>query len=359
MANRFTLKHAMQKSSWKDLKGLAQTYMPGKKIDPSYNKNEIINELADHIPETDKEGIIYEVFGKPKTRYLAHIGLIDESVEYNEKNIKDNCDDFNLAHDFKEDIADFEVNVKEEINLDSFKRNELLFTYNKITKRPEFDYDTFESKLISYSKRVRIEVSPLTSIVSIFTGDRDLFNEVLSSLTLVFGKLIRPLSPNKTGITEVTKGSFSFHTVKALDYIYHGLSQLGTIGSITHIELETPTKSEKAQSVTVRGGDDLLDDKSICEYLFVYGRDLIGVKLNIKINSNGLDHLVNVQVGIRDNRVKIGIKKEKYSIEMVKEFYRAVENNIVANISQPGLIDEKKLEVLLDKIRKNCNLQQL
>lgn len=349
MDENFTLIHALSKNSIPDLKKLAEMYDSEERINPNAGKPKIIEDLIPVIPTADREKIIDRTFNTPKTRYTAHLGVFkgsDLSVE----EIKENCETFNSTHDFSDTAIPYQSNYKEEIELISTDDEEYLFHYTFTMKKPEYDYDSMESRPVIYSRKIRVIIKPSHEQVSVFTGDRDLFNNVLTALTLVYGKAITPLDINKTGISNNVSGSFSFHTVKVIDFIYHGLEKIGTIGAINQIELETVSKSKKPQKVRVQG-DDLLDDKSICEYLFIYGRDLVGVKLEIKLPLGEGEHLVNIEIGLRDNRIKIGIKKDHYSLELIKDFYELVENNTQKYLQAYGLVDEKKTIKILDRIR--------
>jgi hypothetical protein len=352
MDENFTLIHALSKNSIPDLKKLAEKYNSEERINPNAGKPKIIEDLIPVIPTAEREKIIDRTFNTPKTRYTAHLGVFKES-NLSPEEIEENCSYFNSSHDFSETAVPYQSNYKEEIELISFDDSDLLFHYTFTVKKPEYDFDSMESRPVIYSRKIRVVIKPEQEQVSVFTGDRDLFNNVLTALTNVFGKAVAPLDINKTGISNSVSGSFSFHTVKVIDFIYHGLEKIGTIGAINQIELETVSKSKKPQKVRVQG-DDLLDDKSICEYLFIYGRDLVGVKLEIKLPIGEGEHLVNVEIGVRDNRIKIGIKKDHFSLESIKEFYELVENNTQKYMQAYGLINEQKTINILDKIRSRA-----
>jgi hypothetical protein len=352
MEDNFTLAHALSKNSIPELKKIAAKYNTEEAINPNAGKPKIIQDLIPVIPEADREKIIDSTFNTPKTRYLAHLGVFTGSV-LSEDEIIANCEDFNRNHDFNESAIPYQTDQKEHIELIDFNDEELLFHYTFTVKKPDYDYDAMESRRIIYSKKIRVQINLEFGHISVFTGDRDLFNNVLTALTSVFGRAITPLNLNKTGISNIVKGSFSFHTVKVIDFIYHGLEKLGYIGAINHIELETSSKSRNPQKVRVQG-NDLLDDKSICDYLFIHARDLVGVKLDLKFVLGDEEHLVNVEIGIRDNRTKIGIKKDHHSIESVKTFYELLESTTQKYIQQPGLINEEKTTKILEKIRQRA-----
>jgi len=351
MSEKLTLTHALSKNSMAELRQIAQKYSSGDKINPKKGKPDLIEDVYPLIPEKAKEEIIDETFNKPKTRFTAHVAMIDKEVP-SEVEINKGCDSFDKSSKFDEDIPEYQTSYEQSIKLVTYTNKELVFYYTLFTKKPEYDFEAMESKTLVFSNKVRVIVKPEKNIVTVFTGNKDLFNNILTALTLVFGFPILPLNANKTGISSVIKGSFSFHTVKVLDFIYHGLSQIGIIGSINQISLETPNKSKNPQKVNVSGGTDLLDDKSICEYLFIYARDLAGVKLDISVDLDGEKHNVSIEVGIRDNRVKIGVTKENHSISRVKKFYEIIEKNIFENVKKMGLIDEENTIKLLDIIKK-------
>lgn len=351
MNDNLTLLHALSKNSNKDLKRIAQKYNPTKKIDPNAGKPKLISDIVPMIPQKDYEGIIDSTFNTPKTRYTAHLGRFDLAL-LSENDINENCDSFNNSRGYKEEIPSYLPNHKEHLELIKYDDKELIFYFTATTKKPEFDEDAMESRPIVYSKKIRVQIKPEENQISVFTGDKDLVNDVLSALTNVFGHAITPLTLNKTGISELDKGSFSFQTVKVVDYIYHGLSKLGRIGVITQIDLESPS-NQKPQRVKVQG-EDLLDDKSICEYLLIHARDLVGVKLDLILIIGENEHKINIELGLRDNRIKLGIKRDKYSIEQITNFYHILEDNLQFYLRLTGLIDNKDTSIILDNIRKKA-----
>ncbi|MCL7871047.1 MULTISPECIES: hypothetical protein [Bacillus] len=353
MLDLFTLKHAMRKSNKHDLTELAAQYRPDRRIAPNETRIELIEDLASRIPERDREEIIYNKFGIPKTRYVGYIGIIEER-NFSEDQIRENIDDYNITRDYNNEIPEFEAQTKYQLELKRYEDEELSIYYRRIVKKPEYDFEEMRSKVITYPTHVRILIKRASGIVTVFTGDKDLANEALSALTIVFQKTIKPLDSNLSGITDADRGSFSVHTVKFLDYIYHGLSQVGRVGVINHIELETNKGDEIPQTVTVKGGNDLIDDRSVCEYLFIYGRELVGIKLNLFITLNDEEHKVSVQIGIRNGKTKVGIIKEKFTMQQIKYFYETIENNIFINIKEYGLIDLEGTKEILEKIRNRA-----
>lgn len=353
MANEFTLKHALSRKSFPDIKDLSKRYNPSEQINPRAGKPELIDGLIPNIPKEEQERIIDSVFNTPKSRYTAHLAVYETEVPNKEK-IEQECNTYNIQfnkYDIK--LEEYQTNQKEEIQLVSYDQEELWFYYTNTVRRPDFDHDSMESRPLVIAYKIRIVINLTKKLVTIFTGDKDLFNQALTAIASVLGKSFKPLNPNKTGITPTVSGSFSFHTVKILDFIYHGLSIVGTIGGINQIELDTPSKSKKPQKVKVQG-DDLLDDKSICDYLVLYGRDLVGLKLDFFFEIEEEKFKTTVDFSIRDNRVKIGIKKDNYSIEKVKEFFEILENNTRTFLEKPGLINEKGTSEILERIRKTA-----
>ncbi|WGD99349.1 hypothetical protein P5607_009810 [Bacillus velezensis] len=351
MGSRFTLYHALHKTNKNKLFEISEKYGVESKLNPNVGKTELVKELIPFIPESEQERIIDETFNTPKTKYTGHIGIIDKNMP-DETVIKKGCLLFNRKSDYNPEIPEYQTNQKQEIELVLLKDKEATFYYTLFTKSPEYDYDAMESKVVVTSKKVRVTVNVHKKIVTIFTGDKDLFNNALSALTIVMDFPLTPLEANLTGISEIVRGSFSFHTVKVLDYVFHGLSKLGTIGAIKEINLETSNSSRDVQKVKVQGGTNLLDDKSICEYLFLYSRDLIGLKLDLKLNTHYLDEVINLEIGIRSARVKIGVRKGKNTIEKLQFIYEILENNIYNYIKAQGLINEEKTIQLLEKIRQ-------
>ncbi|MEH7736493.1 hypothetical protein QPL77_12920 [Bacillus pumilus] len=353
MGSRFTLFHALHKTNKNKLYEISEKFGAESKLNPNAGKTELVKELIPFIPDSEGERIIDETFNTPKTKYTGHIGNINENMP-DEINLKKGCLLFNRKSDYNQEIPEYQTNQKEEIELVLLKDKEATFYYTLFIKAPQYDYDSMESKVVVTSKKIRIIVNVNKKIVTVFTGDKDLFNNALSALTIVMGFPLTPLEPNLTGISEVVRGSFSFHTVKVLDYVFHGLSMLGTIGAINEINLETSNRNKNVQKVKVQGGTNLIDDKSICEYLFIYSRDLIGLKLDLKLNTHNLDEVINLDIGIRSARVKIGIKKGKNSIEKLQFIYEILENNIYRYIKEHGLINEEKTIQLLEDIRKKA-----
>jgi len=344
-----TLSHALSKNSVKDLQEMYERYMNEEDIDPNAGKQELIDELLPIIPQNEHDRIIDNTFSTPKTRYTAHLGRYDIPVP-DETVINENCEKYNTDHDYDSSLREYQTNRKEKIELVESNTDELIFYYTEMTKRLDYDEDSLESKPIVYSKRIRIIFDLHEKHVSVFTGSKDLFNQALTALTVVFDGPIVPLDLNLTGISESVRGSFSFHTVKALDFIYHGLSKVGVIGAINQIDLETSSKSKKPQKVKVQG-DELLDDKSICEYLFLHSRDLVGFKLEFSFIHGEHTFKSNIEIGLRDNRIKVGVKKESYSLDRVKQFFSILEKTAQTNLTDFGLIDEEETVKILEKIR--------
>ncbi|MFS0767087.1 hypothetical protein [Peribacillus phoenicis] len=353
MEDNFTLAHALSKNSIPELKKLTEKYNNDEQIDPNAGKPRLIQNLIPVIPSADKEKIIDSTFNTPKTRYNAHLGVYNGSL-ISEDEINANCIEFNRTHEFSGSSIPYQTTQRENMELIDYDEKELLFHYTYTEKKPSYDFDSLESRPVIYSRKIRVIIKPSEGHISAFTGDRDLFNNVLTALTHIFGRAITPLNINKTGIANDVVGSFSFHTVKVIDFIYHGLDKLGALGEIKNIELETSSKSKNPQKVRVQG-NDLLEDKSICDYLFMKSRDLVGVKLALKFKLNEeIEHLVNIEIGIRDNRTKIGIKRDHHTLELVKFFYELLENITQKYIQEPGLINEENTVNILDQIRQRA-----
>jgi hypothetical protein len=347
-----TLSHALSKNSIKELQHLYDEYLNEEEIDPNVGKKELIDELLPVIPQSDHDRIIDNTFSKPKTRYTAHLGYYEINLpEVSE--IELNCDQYNDSHGYDLSLKHYQTNRKEIVKLVDVTNDQMIFYFTESTRKLEFDEDAMESKPIVYTKRIRIILSLIKKRVSVFTGNKDLFNQALIALTVILKGPIKPLEMNQTGIRETVRGSFSFHTVKALDFVYHGLSQVGMIGAINQIDLETPSKSKKPQKVKVQG-DELLDDKSICDYLFYHSRDLVGFKLDFTFKIREDSFKTNIVIGLRDNKVKIGVKKDNYSLDKVKEFFTILEDNAQTLLMDYGLIDENKTIKILEKIRSRA-----
>jgi len=308
--------------------------------------------LVPLIPIAEQDKIIDQTFNTPKTRYTALLGVFDGSMPTEAKLIK-SCEDYNAKSEYDSELPDYQPNFKENVKLINYSQNSILLYYTLTTRKAEYDYDAMESRPIIYAKKVRVVITPNKNKVSVFTGDRDLFNNAMTALTVIFGKVVKPLDLNKTGISNLTAGSFSFHTVKVLDFIYHGLSKIGNIGAIKEIDLETSKNSKNPQKVKVQG-DELLDDKSICEYLFIHARDLVGLKLELNFNIGQDTYKSNIEISIRDNRIKIGIKKEKLKIDQIQQLFEILEDNAHLILSQFGLIDGKNTEKILEQIKNRA-----
>jgi hypothetical protein len=349
---KLTISHALNKNSIPALKDMFKEFGSDQPINPNVGKQELIEDLVDMIPEQEKERIIDETFNTPKTRYTTHLGVFDAKLP-SELQLDENCRKYNEENDYDKELKEYQRNKKAKVELVQYTEQELTFYYTNSIKRPEFDTDAMESIPLITSRRIRVVIKPKQNRVSVFTGDRELFNEILTALTMVFETPIKPLISNKTGIPNNTVGSFSLDTVKTLDYIYHGLAKLGTIGLITQIDLETPAKSKSPQKVKVQG-EGLLEDKSICEYLFIHARDLVGVKVDLKFVDGEEENKVSVEIGIRDTRVKIGIKKDNYTIDEVKGFLELLEENVQRYLPVFGLINEPGTIAILDKIRNKA-----
>ncbi|MBK4212844.1 hypothetical protein EGI07_11595 [Bacillus pumilus] len=353
MNKGLTFFHALHKTKKDKLLEIHKMYGVDTNLNPNIGKTELINELIPFIPESEQERIIDETFNTPKTKYTGHIGVVERNMP-EASIIKEGCSKYNKDYDYDSRIPEYKTNQKHEIDLVILKGHEANFYYTEFTKSPEYDYEALESKIVVTSKKVRVTVNVQKKIVTVFTGDKDLFNNALTALTIVMGFPLIPLEANLTGISEVVRGSFSFHTVKVLDYVYHGLSQLGTIGAIKEIKLETNKRSKDDQTVQVKGGSNLLEDKSICEYLFIYSRDLIGLKLELRLNTNNLDEVITLDIGIRSARVKIGVRKGSLPIERLQFIYEILEKNIYTHLKTYGLINEQSTVQLLEKVRKKA-----
>ncbi|WP_405100839.1 hypothetical protein [Oceanobacillus sp. FSL H7-0719] len=354
MTDNLTVLHALVNNNKGFITDIARKYSSSEEeIDPKKGKPELIDDLLPLLPESEKIKIIDETFNTPKMRYNAHVGFIKKEVP-TEEDINEGCEKFNNTSDYNSEVPEYQTNYKQTISLIKYGESELMLYYTLFTKKPEYDFESMESKTIVFSNKVRVIIKPRQKIVTVFTGNKDIFNNVLSALTIAFNFPVLPLNANKTGISEVTRGSFSFHTIKFLDFIYYGLADIGEIGDINQISLETSSKSKDPQKVNVKGGNDLLDDKSICEYLFLYARDLVGVRLSLNIETENNRYKANIEISVRDNKVKIGVQKENHTIIRVQETYQMIENNVFKHLKKPGLIDEDKTIKLLDKIKQRA-----
>lgn len=352
MEDSLTFLHALSHTSVPELKKIIKKYSPETKINPNAGKPKLIKDIVPIIPKAEYEKIIDRTFNTPKTRFTAYLGRFEADL-ISEDDIKKNCDTFNKDHDYDPEIPEYLTNNKENLKLVSYSQEAVIFYYSATTKKLEYDEDAMESKPVIYTKKIRILIKPNEKKVAIFTGDKDLMNNALTALTIVFGKAITPLMLNTTGISNIVKGSFSFHSVKAIDFIYHGLAEIGVIGAISQIIMETSSGSKRPQKVTVQG-DDLLEDKSICEYLVLYSRDIIGVKMELKLIIGEEEHKINLDLGLRGSGVKIGIKKGNHPIDKINEFYNIIENNMHKNLKQMGLINEEGTIKILERIRQKA-----
>jgi hypothetical protein len=322
----------------------------GQAIDPKAGKPELIENLAPLIPADSRDEIIDKSFNTPKTRYIAHLGILKTDHTFNrpsENDLKRKCEEYSNSHKYNPDKADFETNKKQEIELAQFGDEILAFYYTESTRHLVYDADFRESKPVVGVKKLRILVDMGQKSIDVFTGDRELANNAFSALTNIFGKVAKALSITTAGIQTA---SLSFHTMKVLDYIYHGLQQIGKIVSITSVDIDSPAKSKKPQKINVKG-EDLLEDVNICRYLALEARDLVGLKIDFNINQKGTTSRVQIDLGIFSSRIKLGIRKDVYSIDTIKEFYELLKRNLEENLTVRGLINEKGTEKIITRIR--------
>lgn len=346
MTDTLTMQHALSKKSVPELRELGEVNNVSD-LDPKKGKDEMIKQLLPHISTDQYQNIIDEAFNQPSSRYHAHLGVFNVK-KIKRKTIENKIEEFNATHGYDTKLEDFKKNTKENMTLIDFTDESMLLHYTFTTRKVEYDPDTMESKLVTYAKKIRVKIKPKEKKVSVFSGDRDLFNSCLTALTLIFNDPIVPLEANKTGISEYTRGGFSFHTVKVIDFIYFGLSKLGKVGEVYEINLDQ-TKNKDRQKVKVQGYN-LLKDQSICYYLYIYRRDLVGVKMKLNFNLDNVQNEVYVEIGIRDGRVKISIRKDNYSMEQLNHFFNLLENNTHNYLKRTGLINEDETKNLLGKI---------
>lgn len=352
MFDELTLKHALSVKSVPQLKLLKEQFDNDRAINLNEGKPQIIEQLTPIIPETYYEEIVEAAFYKPNVRYNAFLAKYEGNMPSTE-DLKRHCENFNNDSDWPNEEDLIRGSEKQTINLneDLERENSVLFHYTVYKKRLEFDVDVAQSMPVTRRKIVRIQVNTQSQIISVFTGDTDLFNQILIDLMKIINPNVKPLTVQKTGISNMTVGSFSFHTVKVLDYLYHGLSKIGTVGIIKHIELDTPSSSKKPQKVKVNG-ENLLIDESICKYLFLRGRDLSGIKIEFSFKIDGEHFKTNIEIGIRDNRMKISLTKEKYKESQITVFFNILQENIKKYLGRPGLINEKETINILDQLKK-------
>lgn len=327
---------------------MLKNYGDDEKVNPGVLKKTLVSRLASVIPQEEQEKIIHEVFSKPNSRYTAHLAKVNAEFSFSEEELTTKIKTYNDQSVFSEE--EFEKSTKYSLELKDTSNVETVIVFSSITRKPQFDIETMISNPVTYHQRVRVLIKHDTKRVIVYTGDRDIFNNVLTVLTIALESAITPLDSNKTGITNMEKGSFSFDTVKFIDFIYNGLTSVGTLSQVNQIELESIKTSKQTQKVTVQG-DMLLNDKSICRYLFIHARDLVGIKGVLRIDINDVEYSISFEIGLRNNRVKLGIKKDRYSIEELKMFFTLIEETFYENIAKPGLINRAVTSAKLDEIR--------
>lgn len=346
MTKDITFSHALTKIGRPKLNEMLKTYTDEPRVNPNILKPELVETLSDLVPKDERIKIIDSVFNKPNSRYTAHFAQIADSLSLTDDEIKSKLSEYTSRSKFEG--YEFEKSDKEQIEFMFEKDDEYTFIYTLLTRSPHYDPSSMTSNIVSYQKKVRVVVNNIKKRVIVFTGDRNMFTSVLTALTVSLGVLFKPLDANKTGISEATRKGFSFDTVKFIDFIYNGLSSIGIISEVYQVNLET-SKSKKPQKVKVQG-DMLLRDKNVCGYLYLYTRNIVGVRVDIKLNIRGHEYLISCDFEIRDDRIKIGIKKEKYSIEELRMFSGLIEDIFYNKVASPGLIDVVKTEEYLREI---------
>lgn len=343
-----TLQHALSKNSIKGLKELNQRF-DATPIDPRAKKPELIKNLLPSIPKESINVIIDEAFN-PKIRYNAYLATFESEFPQEDQVIQE-IQNYNLKYHYNSDeslLVDGYIE-KNSIELLRTLGNETTFVFSIHRRELRFDPEARESSPITSIKKIRVVVNSINKLITVFTGDKDYFDKVLVSMYSIFGKSVKAVSLNLTGILPVDTSGFSFHTVKALDYIYHGLTQIGKLGMITAIELDTPSKSKNPQVVKVKG-DDLLTDEVICKYLLIHSRDLVGIKAYFTFIIDSNEYKTSIELGLKDSKIKISIKKENYSLDMLDSFFKLLQDNVRTNIENRGLININGLQPILSKL---------
>ncbi|MDV2883849.1 hypothetical protein RYX45_01555 [Alkalihalophilus pseudofirmus] len=343
-----TIKYALSKSPVNDLKQLTRRFNSGP-IDPKALKTQLIEELAPVIPDEYKEEIVSSVFYKPSYRQLAFLSnYIDEFPSEDE--LSNLLFEFAGSSDYDEAIPSYKPNEKDGIEFKSYNNNEVSFIYIYYKRYPDYDIESMETILRVKRSIVRVVFNLNKKSATFFSGDKDIFNKAMNAFNKALNIKILPLDINTTGITNATSGSFSFHTVKVIDFIYNGLKGLGAHGGIREIKLDTPPGSKEKQKVKVQG-NDLLEDKSICEYLLIHKRDLIEVKLSFLYGGGVNKVRMNLTIGFQDNRIKFGINKDNFTIAELNKYFVDFQEKINDSMSIRGLISEENTKLILDKIR--------
>lgn len=348
MTKDLTFSHALSKIKKLDLKEMLVTYTDESRVDPNALKSEIVETLSSLVPENEKEKIIDTVFNTPNTRYTAYLAEVSSPILISEEEIKSKFTTYNSNSTFKG--FDFEKSDKQQLDFINQEDKEYIFMFTRITKSPHFDPGNMTSSLVSYQRKVRVVVNKDNNRVIIYTGDRNIFNSVLSALTISLGIIFKSLDVNKAGISENLRSSFTFDTVKFIDFIYNGLTRVGKISEVNQIKLETNNAKKSPQKVKVEG-DMLLTDKNICVYLYLRSRNIVGIKVDLILEINEISYSISCDIEIKDNRIKIGIRKDKYSIDDLKIFFGLIEDAFYDKISSPGLIDEEKTRKYLNDIK--------
>lgn len=346
-----TLKHALSKKSVPELKKLKEELDVIEPINLNVSKPKIIDNLTPVIPEEYYEAIVESVFHDPSIRYSAHLGYYDSEIP-TEKVMNEFCEKYNDLHQWPINQEFIKPVEKHELKLIKYNQNDSIYEihYSLYKKRLNYNPDARQSLPQIQRKIVRVLVNDNKKLITVFTGDKDIFNDILSSIMPIFNGSVRPYDIEKTGITDAIAGSFSYHTVKVIDFIYHGLTEVGEIGQIIGVELDTPTSSKQPQYVRVKG-DDLLKDESICKYLLLRKRDIVGVKLQFKFVIGEDTFITHTEFGLKDNRIKIGIAKEKFKNSQVDTFFDILEDVTKKYINRFGLINSSGTMTILEKLR--------
>ncbi|PQP82886.1 hypothetical protein C0Q44_16070 [Paenibacillus sp. PCH8] len=342
-----TLLHALSKHSVSGLKDLKKEFDPTP-IDPKAKKPDLINELLPSIPKESINAIIDKAFN-PKIRYTAYIASFEADLPDGEE-IAKKTEGFNSDHQYQnEDLLTNGHVERSTLEYVHTIKGESIFVFSSYRKELKFDPEARESTPSTSVKKIRISVDNSTKLITMYTGNKDILGDVLRAMYYIFGKSVKTVSINLAGIVPVDTQEFSYQTVKVLDYIYHGLTELGKLGVINSIELDTPLKSKKPQLVKVKG-DDLLTDEVICKYLFIHKRDLVGIRTDFTIILNGFEYLISVELGLKDDKIKVSIKKDHYSLDQLDIFFKLIEENVSIHMANRGLINAQDLHLILSRL---------
>ncbi|WP_127580787.1 hypothetical protein [Paenibacillus koleovorans] len=342
-----TLKHALSKNSVSALKDLIKVF-DAIPIDPKASKPELINNLVPSIPKESISVIIDKAFN-PKIRYTAFVASFDSELPTNEE-FEERIVEYNTEYDYNHnDLLKNGHIDRSYLEYHQKLNNELIFILSAFRKILRFDPEARESTPSTSLKKIRITVNENTKLITVYTGNKDYFEKALIAMYKLLGKSVKAVSINLSGVLPSDTQEFSFPTVKILDYIYHGLTRIGKIGLINAVELDTPSKSKNPQTVKVKG-DDLLTDEVICKYLFIHKRDLVGIRTHFTFVIEENEYPTSIELLIKDDRIKIGIKKENYSFEQLDLFFGLIQKNINEFLRNRGLINSMELQKILSRL---------